>query len=57
MLKTESYKKGIIFSTGLNIIAKGLYFLNIVIIAFYFGKELFQRSGITQKSVLYVVEK
>lgn len=37
MLKTESYKKGIIFSTGLNIIAKGLYFLNTLIIAFYFG--------------------
>ena len=37
MLKTESYTKGIIYSTGLNIIAKGLYFLNTLIIAFYFG--------------------
>lgn len=37
MLKTESYKKGIIQSTGLNIIAKGIGFLNSLIIAFYFG--------------------
>lgn len=37
MLKTESYKKGILYSTGLNIIAKGIQFLNTLIIAFYFG--------------------
>jgi putative peptidoglycan lipid II flippase len=40
MLKTESYKKGIIYSTGLNIIAKGIYFLNTLIISFYFGAGL-----------------
>lgn len=37
MLKTESYKKGILYSTGLNIVARGIQFLNTLIIAFYFG--------------------
>ena len=37
MLKTESYKKGVIYSTGLNIIAKGVQFLNTLTIAFFFG--------------------
>lgn len=37
MLKTESYKKGVLYSTGLNIVAKGIQFLNTLIIAYYFG--------------------
>ena len=37
MLKSESYKKGIIQSTGLNVIAKGIGFLNSLLLAFYFG--------------------
>jgi hypothetical protein len=40
MLKTESYKKGIIYSTGFNIIAKGIYFLNTLMISFYFRAGL-----------------
>lgn len=36
-LRTESYKKGIIFSTALNILARGIGFLNSLIIAYYFG--------------------
>lgn len=36
-LKTESYKKGIIFSTALNILARGIGFLNSLIVAYYFG--------------------
>lgn len=37
MLRTESYKKGIVVSTILNVFAKGIGFLNTLIIAFYFG--------------------
>lgn len=37
MLKTESYKKGVVVSTLLNVFTKGTGFLNILIIAFYFG--------------------
>ena len=37
MLKSESYKKGIVISTLLNVFAKGIGFLNTLIIAFYFG--------------------
>ena len=37
MLKTESYKKGIVVSTILNVFGKGIGFLNTLIIAFYFG--------------------
>jgi putative peptidoglycan lipid II flippase len=37
MLKTESYTKGIIYSTSVNIIAKALYFFNTLVIAFFFG--------------------
>jgi putative peptidoglycan lipid II flippase len=40
MLKTESYSKAIIYSTSLNIMAKGLYFLNTLIIAFFFGTSV-----------------
>ncbi|MEP7254560.1 MAG: lipid II flippase MurJ [Ferruginibacter sp.] len=39
MLKTESYKKGIVVSTLLNIVAKGVTFLNTLIITFYFGAQ------------------
>lgn len=37
MLKSESYRKGIIVSTLTNVLAKGIGFLNTLIIAFYFG--------------------
>ena len=40
MLKTESYKKGIVLSTGLNIIVKTILFLNTIVIAWYFGTSL-----------------
>lgn len=39
MLKTESYKKGVVISTLLNIVAKGIAFLNTLIITFYFGAQ------------------
>lgn len=37
LLKTESYRKGVFYSTGLNIIARGIGFINTLIIAYYFG--------------------
>lgn len=37
MIKSESYKRGIIVSTIMNVFAKGIGFLNTLIIAFYFG--------------------
>ena len=37
MIKTESYKKGVVISTFLNVFTKGIGFLNTLIIAFYFG--------------------
>jgi len=37
LIKSESYKRGIVTSTILNIFAKGIGFLNTLIIAFYFG--------------------
>lgn len=37
MLRIESYKKGILFSTTLNFLAKGVGFINTLIIAHYFG--------------------
>jgi putative peptidoglycan lipid II flippase len=37
MLRTESYKKGVIFSTGLNIVARGVGFINTLVLAYYFG--------------------
>ncbi|HEV7780590.1 MAG TPA: lipid II flippase MurJ [Chitinophagaceae bacterium] len=40
MLKTESYKKAVVYSTGLNIVAKGIQFLNILIIAYFFGTSI-----------------
>jgi peptidoglycan biosynthesis protein MviN/MurJ (putative lipid II flippase) len=39
-LRTESYKKGVLFSTALNILAKGTTFLNTLIIAYYFGANI-----------------
>lgn len=40
MLKTESYKRGIIFSTGLNILVKAVLFFNTIVIAWYFGTTI-----------------
>lgn len=40
MLKTESYKNGIVLSTGLNIIVKAILFLNTILIAYYFGTNI-----------------
>ena len=37
MLKSESYKRGAVVSTGLNILVKSALFLNTIIIAYYFG--------------------
>lgn len=37
MLKTESYRRGVVQSTMLNIIAKGIGFLNTLILTYYFG--------------------
>ncbi|NOT91585.1 lipid II flippase MurJ [Ferruginibacter sp.] len=37
MIKSESYKKGVVISTFLNVFTKGIGFLNTLIIAFYFG--------------------
>ncbi|WP_106828381.1 lipid II flippase MurJ [Parabacteroides pacaensis] len=39
MFKTESYKKGILFSSGFNVVAKGLAFLQQLLIAYYFGAQ------------------
>jgi putative peptidoglycan lipid II flippase len=40
LLKVESYRKGIVLSTGFNILNKGLVFCNSLIVAFYFGTQL-----------------
>ncbi len=40
MLKSESYKKGLVFSTGLNIIAKGIGFINSLVLVYYFGTSI-----------------
>ncbi|HMU10832.1 MAG TPA: lipid II flippase MurJ [Ferruginibacter sp.] len=37
MLKSESYKRGVVLSTIFNVVAKGVSFLNTLIITFYFG--------------------
>lgn len=39
MLKSESYKRGLYSSTVLNIIAKGIGFINTLLIAYYFGSN------------------
>ena len=40
MLKVESYRRGIVLSTGFNILNKGLVFCNSLIIAYFFGAQL-----------------
>ncbi len=40
MLKPESYKKGIVLSTSLNIFVKGILFFNTIVIAWYFGTSI-----------------
>lgn len=40
MLQTESYTKGIIYSTSLNIVAKALFFFNTLVIAYFFGTSI-----------------
>jgi len=40
LLKVESYRKGIVLSTGFNILNKGLVFCNSLIIAYFFGAQL-----------------
>jgi peptidoglycan biosynthesis protein MviN/MurJ (putative lipid II flippase) len=40
IFKTESYKKGLIFSTSLNIVAKAIGFLNTLVITFFFGSNI-----------------
>ena len=40
MLKSESYQKGIILSTGLNIFVKSILFFNTIVIAWYFGTTI-----------------
>jgi putative peptidoglycan lipid II flippase len=40
LLKVESYRKGIVLSTGFNILNKGLVFCNSLIVAYYFGTQL-----------------
>ncbi len=40
MIKSESYKKGVVVSTLLNVFAKGIGFLNTLIIAYYFGTNI-----------------
>lgn len=40
MLRSESYKRGIVVSTGLNVVVKGILFLNTILIAYYFGTSI-----------------
>lgn len=40
LLRSESYKSGIVLSVGLNVIAKSLGFINSIAIAFHFGAQL-----------------
>ena len=40
ILKSESFKKGIAFSTVLNFFSKGLSFCTTILIAYYFGTSL-----------------
>jgi peptidoglycan biosynthesis protein MviN/MurJ (putative lipid II flippase) len=39
IFRSESYKKGIILSTGFNLFAKLIAFANSIVIAFYFGTQ------------------
>jgi len=38
-LRSESYKNGIVLSTGFNILAKLVSFINSIIVAYYFGTQ------------------
>jgi peptidoglycan biosynthesis protein MviN/MurJ (putative lipid II flippase) len=40
VIKTESYKKGIVLSTGFNFIAKLVTFANSILVAYYFGTQI-----------------
>ena len=40
MLKSESYQKGIVLSTGLNFFVKAILFFNTIVIAWYFGTSI-----------------
>lgn len=40
LFKAESYKKGIIYSVGLNVVGKGLAFLQNILVAYYFGTQI-----------------
>jgi putative peptidoglycan lipid II flippase len=40
LFKTESYSKGILYSTGLSICAKMIGFANGIVIAYYFGTQV-----------------
>jgi putative peptidoglycan lipid II flippase len=40
LIKTNSYKKGFVASISLNVVAKGILFLNTVVIAYFFGTSL-----------------
>ncbi|MCA1590569.1 MAG: hypothetical protein LC734_09320 [Acidobacteria bacterium] len=40
LFKAESYQRGAVFSTALNIVAKGVIFLNTLVIAYYFGSNV-----------------
>lgn len=39
VLRTESYRKGILYSTSFNVLAKALGFCNNIVIAYYFGTQ------------------
>ena len=40
MLRTESYRRGVISSSMFNVIVKGIVFLNTIFIAYFFGTSL-----------------
>jgi peptidoglycan biosynthesis protein MviN/MurJ (putative lipid II flippase) len=40
VIRTESYKKGIALSTGLNFVAKLVMFANSILVAYYFGTQI-----------------
>lgn len=40
LLQTESYKKGILYSGILNVVAKGLAFFQNILVAYYFGTQI-----------------
>lgn len=40
MLRSESYKRGIVVSTGLNVVVKAILFFNTILIAYFFGTSI-----------------